>query len=383
MRKIVIFTGTRADWGILSGVARALRERPDVELTVAATNMHLSERFGHTVSEIRADGFEPREIAMEAEPATDAARVAAMAQCMSGTAALLADLKPDLAVILGDRFEMLATASACLMTDVPIAHISGGETTLGAIDNSIRHAITQMASLHLTATEAYRSRVVEAGVNPRLAINTGALGVHNMSTLIPASPEEMESATGLKLDADTVLVTYHPATLDHGSVEERVKALTSALDAVEGLKVLVTAANNDAGGNIVNRMMSRYAADRPGRVSMVASLGRRRYQTALTMVGAVVGNSSSGIVEVPSAGIPTVDIGIRQMGRIAGASVIHCGDSRDEILAAIRRALSPEGRKAAREASNPYYQPDTLERVVKAIAETPLELLHDKYSHLR
>jgi len=383
MRKIVIFTGTRADWGILSPVARALRDRGGIDLTVAATNMHLSDKFGHTVDEIVADGFTPLEIPMDAEPADNAGRVAAMAQCMEGTAALIVRLKPDLAVILGDRFEMLSVASACLMTGLPIAHISGGETTLGAVDNSIRHAITQMASLHLTATEAYRRKVIELGANPALAINTGALGVYNIGTLTPAPPEEMERVTGMKLDRNTVLVTYHPATLDPGSVGERVGALTSALDSIPGLKVLVTAANNDARGAEVNALMREYVAANRGRVSMVDSLGRRRYHTALRMVGVVVGNSSSGIVEVPSAGIPTVDIGVRQKGRIAADSVIHCGDSREEILRAVEKALSPQWQQLARGISNPYYQPDTLDKVVRAIAETPMECLRDKDSHLK
>lgn len=382
-RKILIFTGTRADWGILSRVAGKLQLRDDCKVVVAATNMHLSAAFGHTIDEIRADGFDPRIILMNAE-ATDAVeRIDAMAECMTGAARLISDEKPDLAVILGDRFEMLAAATACLMSALPIVHIAGGETSLGAVDDSIRHAITQMASLHLTATETYRRRVIDMGVNPTLAINTGALGVANIAALDPATPDEMKEVCGFDLDRNTLLVTYHPATLDSGSVDERVKALTDALDSFAGLKILITAANNDARGSRVNELMRAYADANPGRVSMVDSLGRRRYHTALRMVGAVVGNSSSGLVEVPSAGIPTVDIGMRQRGRIAADSVIHCGDSADEIKAAISQALSDEFRERAKRAVNPYFRPDTLETVVKAIAETPIESLRDKNSHLK
>lgn len=383
MRKTVIFTGTRADWGILSRVARELQLRDDTEVVIAATNMHLSRAFGHTIDEIRADGFEPAIITMNAEATDTIERIDAMAECMSGAARLIADKRPDIAVILGDRFEMLAAATACLMSSLPIVHIAGGETSLGAVDDSIRHAITQMASLHLTATEAYRRRIIDMGINPALVINTGALGVANIAALEPASAEEMRAVCGFDLDRETLLVTYHPATLDAGSVDERVKALTDALDAFPDNKVLITAANNDARGARVNELLRAYAAANPRRAAMVDSLGRRRYHTALTMVGAVVGNSSSGIVEVPSAAIPTVDIGIRQKGRIAAPSVIHCGDSADDIKAAIATALSEQFRAQAATTANPYFKPDTLNRVVSAIAETPIKSLRDKNSHLK
>lgn len=381
MRRIIVFTGTRADWGLLSGICRELDARTDVELTVVATNMHLSDRFGKTIDEIRADGFAPLVVPMNAEAETPAERVAAMAQAMAEAASLMEGIAPDIALILGDRFEMLAIASACLMMQVPIAHIAGGEISEGAVDDSIRHAITKMSALHFTATEPYRRRVIAMGEEPARVINTGAIGVWNLNNAERATPEEVNAFCGMEVDGNTVIVTYHPATLDNADIDSRIDALTEALSAIEGLKMVITYPNNDARGARVLERLRAFAAAMPERVSLVASMGRRRYLKAIEMAGAVVGNSSSGLVEVPSAGTPTVNIGIRQRGRIAGPSVIHCGDSAPEIEAAVRRALSPEVRAVAARRENPYAQPDTLQKIVAALVDTPLQSLHIKKFH--
>lgn len=382
MRRIIVFTGTRADWGILSSVARSLNKRADVDLTVAATNMHLSERFGHTVDEIRADGFEPLTFAMDADAVTPRQRVEAMAECMAGAAGILDRIKPGLAVILGDRFEMLACATACAMTGVPIAHIAGGEISEGAIDDSLRHAITKLSALHLTATEPYRHRVIAMGEDPARVFNTGALGVGNLRSLPDEAPlEELEELTGFPVGRRTILVTYHAATLDTGDIDSRISALLGAIDDIPDISAVVTYPNNDDRGRRIIARLEEWAPERRRRVALIPSLGRRRYHSMLRHVGAVVGNSSSGLVEVPSAGIPTVDIGIRQRGRIAGESVIHCGDSRAEIVAAIRKALSPEMQRLAAQAENPYYKPDTLARMTDLLATYPLEGLLMKRFH--
>lgn len=382
MRRIIVFTGTRADWGILSSVARSLNKRADVDLTVAATNMHLSERFGHTVDEIRADGFEPLTFAMDADAVTPRQRVEAMAECMAGAAGILDRIKPGLAVILGDRFEMLACATACAMTGVPIAHIAGGEISEGAIDDSLRHAITKLSALHLTATEPYRHRVIAMGEDPARVFNTGALGVGNLRSLPDEAPlEELEELTGFPVGRRTILVTYHAATLDTGDIDSRISALLGAIDDIPDISAVVTYPNNDDRGRRIIARLEEWAPERRRRVALIPSLGRRRYHSMLRHVGAVVGNSSSGLVEVPSAGIPTVDIGIRQRGRIAGESVIHCGDSRAEIAVAIRKALSPEMQRLAAQAENPYYKPDTLARMTDLLATYPLEGLLMKRFH--
>ena len=381
MRKICIVTGTRADWGLLSPIAKALAERADVTLQIIATNMHLSERHGYTVDEIRADGFEPDALVAMSEAGRDGAETAhAMAECMHGMAVALSHLKPDLLVILGDRYEMLAVASTATVMRIPIAHIAGGEVSQGAIDDNMRHAITKLASLHLTATESYRRRVIQMGEQPDRVINTGAIGVYNTLNTELMSKSELESSLGFEIDPDTLLVTYHPATLDDEDQRVRMNALLEALKRV-GAPVLFTYPNNDPGSSPLIEMIDQFVADSDGRAHAVPSLGRKRYLSALRCVAAVAGNSSSGIVEVPSAGIPTVDIGVRQQGRLRADSVITCGDSSDEIEIALHKALSPECRASARNTINPYSQPDTLRLIVDSLVGTPVKSLRKKTFH--
>ncbi len=382
-RKVCIVTGTRADWGLLSPLARRLQQMPDkVQLQVIATNMHLDPAYGMTVGEIEADGITVTErVDMGVDTGTDnaAARVRAMALCLQGMADAFERLQPDMLVILGDRYEMLAVASAAAVMRIPIVHISGGEISEGAIDDSIRHAITKLSALHLTATEPYRNRVIQLGENPQRVFNTGAIGVYNIMHEPLMSKDELEQSIGLTITDNTLLVTYHPATLDdENSTADRCRALLAALDRFPDSPLIITYPNNDTGSRAIIDLITDYAAKRPGRVCLVQSLGKKRYLSALRHVAAVVGNSSSGIVEVPSMGIPTVDIGIRQKGRICAKSIIHCGDSADEIYRAIAYALSPSGRALAASASNPYHRSDTLERMVTAIADTPLEKLRTK-----
>lgn len=380
-RTIAIATGTRADWGLLSPVARGLASRPDCEVSILATNMHLIPEYGDTIREIEADGFADVvrvEMPVDTDTPSPPSRPCRGAWRMARE---LTRLRPDLIVILGDRFEMLATATAALMTGTPIVHIAGGEISEGAVDDSIRHAITKMASLHLTATEPYRRRVVAMGEEPGRVVNTGAIGVWNMLHAPRMTRRELEESIGFTLPEGSLLVTYHPATLDPEDPAARCRALLDALDRFPDSHVLITYPNNDARGRVIIEMIERHAADRPDRVRVIPSLGRARYITALECVSAVVGNSSSGIVEVPSMGIPTVDVGMRQRGRLAGPSVIHCGDSTDEIADAIASALTPEAQETARTSPNPYAKADTLDIMVRAIAETPLDTLRHKKFH--
>ncbi len=381
--KIAIATGTRADWGLLSPVACALSRRPDCRVEILATNMHLSPLYGDTINEIVADGFGGCITRVEMPVGTNdpVGAVEAMAVCMTGMARALRELAPDLIVILGDRFEMLATATAALMLRVPIVHIAGGEISEGAVDDSIRHAITKMASLHLTATETYRRRVIAMGEEPGRVINTGAIGVYNILHTPLLSREELAASVGLPFRPDTLLVTYHPATLDSDDPAIRCRALLDALDRFPESDLIITYPNNDPRGRVIIDMIEAYGKANPERVRVIPSLGKLRYLSALRYVSAVVGNSSSGIVEVPSMGIPTVDIGIRQRGRLCSDSVIHCGDSAPEIAAAIAEALSPEGRARALTSPNPYSRPDTLDIMVDAITGTPPHILLSKKFH--
>lgn len=375
-RKICIVTGTRAEWGLLSPIARELQLLPEVELQIVVTNMHLDPRYGYTVEEITTQGFTVNakvEIHDSSADDSDASKVKAMARCCEGMVDALSALSPDIIVILGDRYEMLAVASTAMMLGIPIAHLHGGEITLGAVDNSIRHAITKMSSLHLASTEAYRQRIIQMGELPERVINTGAIGVHN-ALKTPVMPlEQLAESIGFTPDRRTILLTYHPATLDNESPTKRFKAITDAIERLPNdIKVLITYPNNDARGLEIIRCIEGYKAANPYRVFVIPSLGMRRYISALHYVGAVVGNSSSGIIEVPSTGIPTVDIGIRQQGRDASKSVIHCGDTADEIFSALQLAFSSEFQDFSKTVHNPYFKPDTLQIIVDALTKTDI-----------
>lgn len=373
-RKICIATGTRADWGLLSPIAQALNKRDDVDLKIIATNMHLSEEYGSTWKEIENDGLKiDWRVKMKSDADTRKDTVLAMSECMAGMAEALAALQPDLLVILGDRYEMLATASAALILRIPIAHIAGGAISQGAYDESIRHAITKMSHIHLTETERYRKRVIQLGENPEHVIYTGAIGVYNIMHTQYISREQLERELNLTLSDRLILATFHPATLDEMPPQQQCKNLLAALDRHPDYQTIFTYPNNDSEGRIIIQLIENYRRRHPERVAVFPSLGMRRYLSMLHCATAVVGNSSSGIVEVPSIGIPTLDIGIRQMGRTAAPSVLHCGVSEEEIADGLETVLSSSFRLIAKSAENPYYLPDTLEKMVDAIVNTPLD----------
>ena len=373
-RRICIATGTRADWGLLSPIAQALNKRDDVDLKIIATNMHLSEEYGSTWKEIENDGLKiDWRVKMKSDADTRKDTVLAMSECMAGMAEALAALQPDLLVILGDRYEMLATASAALILRIPIAHIAGGAISQGAYDESIRHAITKMSHIHLTETERYRKRVIQLGENPEHVIYTGAIGVYNIMHTQYISREQLERELNLTLSDRLILATFHPATLDEMPPQQQCKNLLAALDRHPDYQTIFTYPNNDSEGRIIIQLIESYRLRHPERVAVFPSLGMRRYLSMLHCATAVVGNSSSGIVEVPSIGIPTLDIGIRQMGRTAAPSVLHCGVSEEEIADGLETVLSSSFRLIAKSAENPYYLPDTLEKMVDAIVNTPLD----------
>lgn len=361
-------------------LAKALRQDRDIELQIVAANMHLDPAYGMTVDEITDAGFDiDARVPMAVCGDDEASRVKAMALCLDGMAEAFSRLTPDAAVILGDRYEMLAVASAAAVMRIPIIHIAGGEISEGAVDDAIRHAISKLSTLHLTATEPYRQRVIQMGEEPSRVINTGAIGVWNAFNTPLLDAEELGRQLGIDFGWQKVaVVTYHPATNDSvATPAERVSAMLEALDKFPELCTIITYPNNDAHGTAIIRLLEAYHDAHPDRVRLVRSLGMVRYQSLLHLASAVIGNSSSGIVEAPSAGVPTVDIGIRQRGRIAAPSVIHCGDSADEIASAIAQALSPDMQAVAKERKNPYYQPDTLSRMAESVmhfmASLPVE----------
>ena len=363
--KIAVCSSTRADWGLLSPLCAELRRR-GADVGVIASNMHFLAAGGNTIEEIRADGFEP---IASIPPGEDAA--ATMSRQLDATFRALTEFAPECVVILGDRYEMLGAASAAVLARVPIVHIAGGTISEGAFDDSFRHAISKLATLHFPETEACAARLVRMGEDPSRVITAGAIGVYNLGSVRLMTKDELEASIGWELRSPVVLATLHAATLAPESPEDQMQALLDALASRPDLRVLLTHPNNDVDPVPLVARMEAFAAANPDRVRIVPSLGRLRYLSALKYVDAVVGNSSSGLVEVPSAGIPTLDIGIRQKGREAGRSVVHCGGSAAEISAGLDAVLSDEMRRIARTSDNPYARPDTLSVMAGAILNSP------------
>lgn len=382
IRHIAIVSSTRADWGLLAPVAKALRCRDDVRLSIIATNMHLDPSRGMTVDEIRADGFEPAALVpMTYASDSEMDTAIAMGSHLADMARTLADVKPDILLLLGDRFEMLAVASAATMLHIPIAHISGGEITQGAVDDNIRHAISKLSSLHFATTERHRERLIAMGEQPDHVLNTGALGVWNMTHAPVMTREDLERSLGFGLDGRVLLVTYHPATNDTVEPAVRFGALLDALDRHPDCRVIITYPNNDPNSADIIGMIKAYQQRRGDQVLAVPSLGALRYRSTLHYVSAVVGNSSSGVVEVPSAGVPVVNIGMRQLGRTASEAVIHCGDDAESIDAAITRALTPEAAETARRTPNPYRHDGTVDMIVDRLTGCDISQLLPKKFH--
>lgn len=381
-KKICIATSTRADWGLLQPLAAALRDNPGVELQIIATNMHLLPRYGYTARDIEAAGFTiDRRVEMPDTGDAPIDKAIAMAECLKGTAKALGSLKPDIIVVLGDRYEMLAVASAAAVAGVPIAHIAGGEISEGAIDDNIRHAITKLSAIHFAETEEYRNRIIQLGEYPDRVYDAGSLGVWNITHQPLMDADQLSESLGFEISPyKWILSTYHPVTLDADYGISGCRAMLEAFDACQDYKILLTYPNNDAGSNDIIEMIEDYASRNYDRVKIVKSLRMKRYLSMMRYAYAVVGNSSSGLIEVPSMGVPTVNIGDRQRGRLGAPSVINCGNSTTDILQAIQAALSPEMRQLAQRRVNPYARPDTVPVIATAlISVDPANLKHKKF----
>ena len=381
MRKICIITGSRAEWGLLSRLADGIRQSNQAVLQIIATNMHLSAKYGRTVDEIRSGGFVvDAEVPMidDGAPATSGETVSAMAREMSGFASVFEQLKPDMVVILGDRYEMLVAASAALIFGIPIAHLHGGEITEGAFDDSIRHAITKLSTLHFASTDDYRNRIIQMGEHPDRVFCVGAIGCENIKEIARMSLAELEKSLDFSLSDKYFLVTYHPVTVGPDTGAQKIGELLAALDAFPDYKVLVTSPNSDKGGDDIRKGFERYESERKERVKLVTSLGMKRYLSALSHASAVVGNSSSGLIEAPSFGIPTVNIGPRQNGRTRAESVIDCDENRASIADAISKAVSLEFVEACKTVNNPYEKSGTVGSILKELLSCELNKLAAK-----
>lgn len=383
-RRIAVVTGTRAEYGLLRGVIAELSARPDLELELVVTGSHLAEEFGGTRAEIDADGVAIAAAVpiLEGDDDSPLAIARAAGRAVTGIAEALGALHPDLVVLLGDRYEILAAGFAATLLRLPIAHIAGGEITEGAVDDALRHALTKLAHLHFPAAEEYRDRVLQLGEDPAHVVTVGATGLDALERVELLDRAALGSSLGVDLGAGRLAIaTFHPETLADEDPADAIRPLLAALDAFPDLRVVITKANADVGGQRINEVLETYAAAHPERVTLVASLGQVRYLSFLVVADVVIGNSSSGIIEAPAAGTPTVNIGDRQLGRLRAPAILDVPNDAAAIEAAIARALAPELQQLAARRESPYGTPGAAARIVDVLARVDLDELRTKSFH--
>lgn len=368
-KKIAILTATRAEYGLLRPIIKELLECKEFDIKVVATGAHLSPEFGLTYQEIVDDGIKiDRKIEILLSSDTPVSISKSMGLAMISFAEYFAESSPDALFVLGDRYETLAVCCAAMNAGIPILHLYGGETTEGAIDEAVRHAITKMSYLHFTSTELYRKRVIQLGEAPGRVFAVGSMGVENALSMQLLEKSELERRIQFKLNAPYAVVTFHPVTLEIGQAEEQFREILSAFDKVENMKYIFTKANADANGRIINKMIDQYVTENENAVAF-ESLGTLRYLSVLKYASMVIGNSSSGLIEVPSFKIPTINIGDRQRGRLQSKSVINCKPKESDVYQAMCLALSKEFRNRLKELRNPYGDGNTSQKIVKILRE--------------
>ena len=374
-RKICVVTGTRAEYGLLHRLLLILKNDPQIELQLVVTGSHLSPSHGMTVDEIESDGFVPvAKLSVDLSDDSKLATVEAMADVTSQIAKTLSSLNPDVVVLLGDRYEILATAQAALILDIPVAHIHGGEITSGAFDDSIRHAITKMSSLHFVAAEDYARRVVQLGEQPSSVFNVGSLGVENALASKPMNKSDLSKALNVELESPILLVTYHPTTRSTMSVTEEIDQVLSALENFSYCTIVFTGVNADPGNAEVSSRIIKFVQRDAKLRSLHASLGQNKYLSLLNLCDVVIGNSSSGIIEAPAFGKPTVNIGNRQDGRLRADSIIDVGVTKQEIQTAIETALSPTWRERCAKTVSSYKSSNTAQLIADTLKNAELNL---------
>jgi len=368
MIKTAFLTGTRAEYGIFYPLLNKLSGLKSFHLQIIATGMHLSPEFGLTYKEIENDGFViNKKVEMLLSSDSDTGTIKSLAIGLMGFAEALDELKPDLLILLGDRYETFACATAAYIKKIPIIHIHGGETTEGAFDEALRHSITKMSYLHFTSTEKYKKRVIQLGEHPDRVFNVGALGLDNVCNTHFLSKTELEKALNFTFGEKNIIVTFHPSTLETNTASKQFTELLKAIDSYKDLKIIFTKPNADASGRIISKLIDQYVKHNQNKCISVSSLGRVRFLSALHYIDAVVGNSSSGIIEAPSFKIPTINIGDRQKGRVQSKSVINVSPAFSEISKALDLSFSNKFRKICRNALNPYGNGETTDKIIKIL----------------
>ena len=366
-KRICVVTGSRAEYGLFYPLLKRISGDASLDLQIVATGMHLSPAFGLTCKEIEKDFKVTKKVETLLAADTSTAVTKSTGLGIMGFADTFNDLNPDMVVALGDRFEIFSAVVAAFMANIPVAHLYGGELTEGAFDDAIRHSITKMSRLHFTSTERYRQRVIQLGEHPQNVFTVGALGLVNVRSMPLLAKPALEKQLGFNFGEKTVLVTYHPVTLEHGSEKKSFTELLSALDTFANIKIIFTKPNADTNGHVISELIEAYAARHPENTRVFTSLGQLRYLSCLKHISAVVGNSSSGIIEAPSFGIPSVNIGNRQKGRIKPASVIDCPPRKDAIKSALDKAFSLAFRRLCKAVKNPYGTGHAAEKIHKII----------------
>ena len=366
--KICVVSGTRAEYGLLYWTMKAIQDNPNLELSVCVTGMHLSPEFGLTYQQIESDGFQiDGKIEMLVSSDSSVGITKSIGLGLIGFADFFDRSKPDWIVVLGDRFEIFAAVTAAMIARIPVAHCHGGEATEGLIDEAIRHSITKMSHLHFTSTIEYRNRVIQLGEQPDSVFHVGALGIENINRLNLLNKEEFESSIGFKLSSLNFLVTFHPVTLDNASAEQQFVELVQALTVFKEAKIIITKPNADHDGRVIIKLIDEFVSKNPTNAISFISLGQIRYLSAIRHCQVVIGNSSSGLIEVPSFKKPTVNIGDRQQGRTESKSVISCKPEKKSILEAINVALSEDFQNQLKSIINPYGEGNSSIKILDTI----------------
>ncbi|MDX4038092.1 UDP-N-acetylglucosamine 2-epimerase [Aliarcobacter skirrowii] len=384
MKKICVVTGTRAEFGLLYWLLKEIEANKEFQLQVIVTGMHLSPEFGLTYKDIEKEFKINKKIEMLLSSDTSVGISKSMGLAQISFAESYDELKPDIVIVLGDRYEIFSATSAAMIAKIPIAHIHGGEKTEGAFDESIRHSITKMSHLHFTATEEYKNRVIQLGEHPSRVFNVGGMGIENIKRLKLLSKDEFEKSIEFKLNSKNILVTFHPVTLENSTAKEQFKELIDAIDELEDTNIIFTKANSDTDGRVINQMIDEYVIKNFQKSVQFTSLGQLRYLSALQYVDAVVGNSSSGLAETPSFKIGTINIGDRQKGRIKASSVIDCEPNKDSILKSFEKLYSKEFQETLKTIINPYGDGCASKKIVEILKSVDLEnILKKSFYDLR
>ena len=373
MRKICVVTSTRAEYGLLYWLLKEIKADSELKLQLIVTGMHLSPEFGLTYKEIEKEFKIDKKIEILSSSHTSLDICAEMARVYEKFAPALAELKPDILVLLGDRYEIFGVAGVASIMQIPIAHIHGGETTQGAFDEAFRHSITKMSHIHFAATNEYANRIIQLGEEPSRVFNIGGTSIENIKKLNLLNKDEFEKSIKFKLAKKNILITFHPATLENSGAREQFNELLNALDELEETNFIFTKANSDTDGDVINKMIDEYVSENSQKAVAFASLGQLRYLSAIKFVDIVLGNSSSGLLEVPSFKKTTINIGDRQKGRARASSVIDVRPDKEEILATMKRAYSKEFEQTLKDTINPYDGGNPSKKMVKILKETKLD----------